>query len=296
MGEVFLFYQCWFYGLVSMLWTHDPILSISTHFTVLFMTKWPAIYSHLLDDKIAQINVHIKSIICFMSGIILAFALIKQFNCKALVNTDPFIVKRKKNSEYEYFVRRLNFANGLFNILSVFLFSLAYYFLFGYYSTVFGNTQSIILGFLLLAFYITINAVSSLYKKTNSVENDDVYHLSNMCLLLSSNCILELIDCVINHTFTSFLISFFVINVLFYPLFYQLKMKRSKYDENVFRIFSILVVVHLLFHIMYMLIIQIYEETNKSQIDNAVFKLTIYLPSLLSISILAISLFTPLIL
>jgi hypothetical protein len=47
-----------------------------------------------------------------MSGIILAFALIKQFNCKALVNTDPFIVKRKKNSEYEYFVRRLNFANG----------------------------------------------------------------------------------------------------------------------------------------------------------------------------------------
>ena len=142
---VYLLYQSWFYGLITTLWNQDPILNITAQFTILFMTKWPAYFSNDMQDEETQIYVHSNAIYCFIAGVLLAFSIILNFNCKRLVNTNPFSTEKihehkkkdDKNNEQEDIyesktvVRKLNFANGLFNILSGFLFSLAYYLIFG---------------------------------------------------------------------------------------------------------------------------------------------------------------------
>lgn len=250
MHIVFLFYQCWMYGFVTYFWTHDPILSISTYFTILFIVKWLPRYRLDLKDKELQFSVHSYSMYCFVSGIVFAFILVRYLKTKKLVHTDPFVYNKRTKRKY------LNIANGLFNILSMFIFMLAYYFLFGYYSNLIENKYSWSLGIFLFLFYTIINFVSCLYKETNC-KTDDVYHLTNMYIILAANSTIEIYDKYLNNIAASYIIHFFITSLLFYPIFYWIKMRHKNYNRNVHTIFITVIVVHTIFHLLQLLVIQI---------------------------------------
>lgn len=249
MHIIFLFYQCWLYGFVTYFWTHDPILSISTHFTILFIVKWLPRYHSELQDKELQFSVHSYSMYCFISGIIFSFMLVRYLKTKKLVHTNPF--------EYNNVTKRkhLNIANGLFNILSLFVFSLSYYFLFNHYSSMIERKYTLILGVFLLIFYVIINYVSYLYKETNC-KTDDMYHLSNMYMILAANSAIEVYDKYLDNIAASYIIHFFVISLLFYPIFYWTKMRHKNYNRNVHRIFIAVILVHTIFHLVQLAVIQ----------------------------------------